>query len=121
MSDKLSEHFTKQEFECKCGCGFCEVDSRLLVGLEHLRQIINAPIHVNSGCRCKAHNASLSGSSPNSQHMLGRAADIVVKGLSPGVVSGIADSVPEFWNGGIGTYSTFTHVDVRSGRARWAI
>ena len=121
MSHKLSEHFTEDEFACKCGCGFCDVDPRLIAALEHLRKIINAPIHVNSGCRCEKHNASLKGSSPNSQHKLGKAADIVVKGLSPSVVAGIAEAVPEFDSGGIGIYGTFTHVDVRNGRARWLI
>ena len=120
-TDRLSPNFTRDEFACKCGCGFDDVDPKLIVALQKLRDIIAAPIHVNSGCRCRKHNAAQPGHSPRSQHLLGRAADVVVHGLSPAMVAGIAEAVPEFDNGGIGIYGTFTHLDVRGVRARWTL
>ena len=43
--------------------------------LDPLREAWDAPIHVNSGYRCKALNKAVGGA-PASQHMLGEAADI---------------------------------------------
>jgi uncharacterized protein YcbK (DUF882 family) len=116
----LSPHFTRREFSCHCGCGFDDVDPRLIDGLETLRSALGArPVIVNSGCRCKAHNAAQPKSSANSQHILGKAADIVVRGVSPEIVASVAKNIAVFAEGGIGIYDTFTHVDVRKGRGRW--
>ena len=116
----LSPHFTRREFACHCGCGFDDVDPRLIDGLETLRAALGGrPVTVNSGCRCKAHNAAQPGSSANSQHVLGKAADIVVRGVSPEIVASVAKNIAVFAEGGIGIYDTFTHVDVRMGRGRW--
>lgn len=43
--------------------------------LDPLREIIDIPIYINSGYRCKALNKAVGGSN-NSQHMKGLAADI---------------------------------------------
>ena len=114
----VSDHFTLEEITCRCGCGFANYDVRLLAGLEALRAIIAKPIHVNSWCRCQKHNAEVGGVR-HSQHTIGRAADIVVHGVSPEKVAEIAEQIPCFGRGGIGIYSTFTHLDVRGYRARW--
>ena len=118
MSEKLSENFFRSEFACKCGCGFDTVDIHLVQGLQRLRDIIQAPIRVNSGCRCESHNAAIGGK-PKSQHLLGKAADIVVEGYSPEDVADFAKMLSEFANSGIGLYDTFTHLDVRNGKSRW--
>lgn len=46
--------------------------------LDLLRERVGHPIGVTSGYRTKKHNAAIGGS-PRSAHMLGRAADIVVR------------------------------------------
>jgi len=116
----LSTHFTRREFSCHCGCGFDDVDPRLIDGLETLRAALGSrPVIVNSGCRCQQHNDAQPGSSADSQHVLGKAADIAVRGVSPEMVAAVASTVAVFAHGGIGVYDTFTHVDVRNGRARW--
>jgi uncharacterized protein YcbK (DUF882 family) len=56
------------------------------------------------------------GGARGSQHLYGRAADIVVKGVKPSVV---ADYCEAIGMGGIGRYTTFTHIDVRDKKARW--
>jgi uncharacterized protein YcbK (DUF882 family) len=118
MND-LSEHFDRSEFRCRCGCGWDTVDAELIRVLEDLRRcLMDRPITINSGCRCKMHNA-LVGGSPKSQHILGKAADIRVVGLDPSVVAEcLEDKYPDRY--GIGRYISFTHIDVRGGPpARW--
>jgi uncharacterized protein YcbK (DUF882 family) len=46
------------------------------------------------------------------------AADIKVSGVSPKKVAAYAETLLVN-KGGIGTYDTFTHIDVRADRSRW--
>jgi len=108
----LSVNFDRKEFACKCGCGFDTVDSELLRLLENVRNYFNKPVHITSACRCDEHNEKVGGK-PNSQHKLGRAADIIVNGIEPDEVARFAESIMK--SGGVGRYSTFTHLDTRTG------
>lgn len=115
----LSVNFSRHEFACKCGCGFDTVDAATLEVLENIRALLNrAPITINSGCRCLSHNTRLGGAKA-SQHMRGRAADFTVAGVSPAEVHAAADGILD-GTGGLGAYSTFTHVDTRTSPARWS-
>lgn len=116
MSYFPAKHFTREEFACKCGCGFDTVDYGLVVALDAIRDHFDRPVRVTSGCRCEAHNAAVGGST-HSQHKKGRAADIVVDGVPPALVAELAD---QMGLGGVGRYSTFTHIDTREGVSRWA-
>ena len=115
------KYFKRSEFACKCGkyCdGFpVEPDRKLVETLKTIREHFHAPVTVSSGIRCKTHNANVGGAS-GSLHMSGTAADIIVKGVSPSEVVKYAESLMPN-TGGIGTYKTFTHIDVRSTKARW--
>jgi uncharacterized protein YcbK (DUF882 family) len=125
---KLTNNFNKTEFDCKCGCKMPEEvlsNAKLLaIQLQLIRDHSNAPIQINSAYRCPSHNKAIGGVS-NSQHTLGRAADIVVKGQTPDdTVEMIEDMLADeclfpFHLGGIGRYNTFTHVDIRTNYARW--
>lgn len=111
-------HFTRQEFACKCGCGFDAVDAELVEVLEQLRANFNGqPVTITSACRCDKHNRHVGGAS-GSIHKLGKAADIQVAGIKPVQVG---DYLEQKYSGryGIGRYRSFTHIDVRSGPARW--
>lgn len=112
---RLSENFYRSEFACKCGCGFDTVDVALLDTLERIRRYFGKPVTVNSGCRCEGYNKGI-GESAKSQHILGRAADISVKGVFPVDVADYAESIGV---SGVGRYSSFTHIDSRNGSARW--
>ena len=115
----LSEHFSRVEFACNCGCGFDTVDSGTLAVLEEVRQHFNASVVINSGCRCANWNKQVGGE-PNSYHMQARAADIAVAGVPPSRVADFVENGPLKGEGGVGRYNTFTHVDTRSnGPARW--
>ena len=115
---QLSKNFWRDEFRCKCGCGADTVDAELVSVLQSLRDAFGAAVTVNSGIRCEDHNRA-GGGSPNSQHLLGRAADITVAGISPHKVHAyLAASYPKRY--GMGRYDTFTHIDTRTGQAaRW--
>ncbi len=115
---KNNQIFTRADFACKCGCGFDAMDYELLTVLEKISNLYG-PIAINCACRCVKHNASaMVGGKPKSQHIFGKAADIKASGLPP-------DKLQEFlcneYNDkyGIGKYKTFTHIDVRNGKARW--
>jgi len=69
-----------------------------------------SPIRINSGYRTMATNRKVEGAARNSQHILGKAADIVVPGVSPVKLAGMAAI---FGRGGTGFYvgRDFVHVD----------
>lgn len=113
----ISAHFDRGEFACKCGCGFDTVDTELLTMLEIVRQHFDEPVTINSGCRC-VHRNKVVGGQPASMHLTGRAADIQVQGVAPSAVQGYVMMLwPDRY--GIGSYSTFTHLDSRGTKARW--
>lgn len=74
-------NFKRDEFVCSCGCGFDDVDPLLVSTLQRLRDEVQRPVIVNSGCRCKSHNATVKGSK-SSQHLRGKAADIKIDGMT---------------------------------------
>jgi uncharacterized protein YcbK (DUF882 family) len=115
---QLSENFWRSEFACPDGCGFNTVDAELIVVLEHLRLVLrNHPITITSGCRCQQHNHDVGGAD-GSEHMNGKAADIVVVGIHADQVADcLEDLYPDRY--GIGRYDGRTHIDVRSSKARW--
>lgn len=93
----------------------------LATNLEVLRAHFNAPITVNSAYRSPEYNASIGGAK-KSQHTLGKAADVVVKGVSPNEVADAIEfliDVGLMKEGGLGYYDTFTHYDIRGTKARW--
>jgi len=113
----ISKYFSREEFACECGCGFAAVDKELLDLLNLVRERFGRPITINSGCRCEKHNKKVGGK-PESYHLKGMAADIVIGQVDPAIVFAFFDSVfPHKL--GLGNYDTFTHVDSRSYKARW--
>ena len=114
---QLSPHFRLAEFASKDGADKVLVDDDLVSLLEQIREATGGAVTINSGYRSPEHNAAVGGVS-SSQHLYGRAADIVVSGASPLLVGQIAEYCLDRW-GGIGVYQTFTHVDTRAIRSRW--
>ena len=72
---KLSKNFDSSEFACQCGCGYDTPNPELIRMLQVARDLYGKPIVITSGCRCIKHNA-VSGGTPNSAHIQGKAADI---------------------------------------------
>lgn len=76
------EHFKISEFACKDGCGYDNIDTRLVRLLEKIRAHFGGkPLIITSGCRCAKHNAEVGGVQ-GSRHVLGKAADFYIKGVS---------------------------------------
>jgi len=115
----LTAHFSRKEFVCP-DCGWMEPDEKLVAALEKLRMLAGVPIWITSGCRCAVWNRRVGGK-PKSQHLVGKAADIVIQGAYPHEAAKMAEMIDDFKNGGIGIYPTrgFIHVDVRDKVARW--
>tara|TARA_R110002074_G_scaffold30536_1_gene86438 strand:+ start:159 stop:542 length:384 start_codon:yes stop_codon:yes gene_type:complete len=122
---KLTKNFSLSEFECKGGCKIpndvFENIKLLATHLQAFRDVFNEPITINSSYRCVEYN-SLVGGSKTSQHLLGKAADITIKGYTPDEVADkieLLHSENRNRTNGLGRYNTFTHVDIRNNYARW--
>lgn len=117
--EHLSPHFKRKELACP-HCGEARVEQALIDALEALRSIIQRPIIPTSGYRCPVHNAAVGGAR-NSQHMLGRAADIRVPRMTPRDVYAAALHVAAFHGFGVADHQGYLHVDVRPGPqiVRW--
>lgn len=114
---KVSPHFFRSEFACKCGCGFDSCDKILIETLEDIRSHFNSSIKITSGNRCESHNKSVGGAD-GSFHKIGMAADFVVKGVKTKEVYDYLDEKYPNWFG-IGLYSGWVHLDSRATPARW--
>ena len=130
MPEKVSAHFDRKEFACRCGCGLDAVDVELVAVLEDVRMKFQADhigdrvyVEITSGNRCSSHNAKVGGSL-KSQHINCKAADIKVwigwhqRQVSPDEVADYLDHIygQQY---GIGRYDSWTHIDVRRNRSRW--
>ena len=119
-SDKiqLSKNFRLDEFKCKCGkCDPILVDDQLIVLLQKIRDHFGKSVNVNSGYRCKTHNANPKvGGSPSSHHVKGMAADIRVEGVTPEEVAKYAESIGIQR---IGLYDTFVHIGSDATKKFW--
>ena len=116
---KASAHFKITEFACNDGSDKILIDDKLVELLEFIRNYFNKPVTITSAYRTAAYNKKVGGS-PNSQHLKGTAADIIVGGVAPEKVVTVAELFLDN-SGGIGLYSIsgFTHVDVRVNTSRW--
>ena len=113
----LSANFKVREFACKDGSDPIFVAPELVEILQKIRNHFGKAVTINSGYRTATYNKKVGGVT-YSQHCYGTAADIVVKGVDPKTVAAYAETLlPK--KGGIGIYSTFTHVDVREVKSRW--
>lgn len=114
---KLSTNFKVKEFSCSDGSDPIFIESDLVNILQKVRTHFGKSVTITSAYRTPGRNKAVGGTT-YSQHLYGRAADIKVKGITPKNVAAYVEKLmPK--SGGIGTYSTFVHVDCRSTKARW--
>lgn len=114
---KLSTNFKVKEFACTDGSDPIFIDSDLVSVLQKIRNHFGNAVTITSAYRTPTRNKAIGGTT-YSQHLYGKAADIKVKGIAPKTVAAYAETLLKN-KGGIGTYSTFVHVDVRATRSRW--
>ena len=121
----MTNNFSLKEFESKDGSKMPSdvyLNIVKLVGqLQFLRDYTGRAITVNSGYRSPEYNAKIGGVK-NSQHLLGKAADITIEGLKPAEVYRLIDELIDMGlmlQGGLGSYKSFTHYDIRKTKSRW--
>jgi uncharacterized protein YcbK (DUF882 family) len=121
----MTQNFSREEFRSKDGAYFPKhVQDNLQIlaeQLEVLREHFQKPININSGYRSPEHNAKVGGAE-NSQHLLGKAADVVIDGVSPDEVADAIEFLIDnkmMKQGGLGRYVDFTHYDIRGKKSRW--
>ena len=91
-------YFTRREFACKCG-GLCdgyptEIDRRLLMMADRVREKLGVPCLISSGLRCSRHNANVGGVA-NSRHLTGKAMDFCAVGKTAAQVLAVVQTQPE--------------------------
>lgn len=122
---KLTDNFYLSEFESSDGS---ETPEDVLKNLKELakqlqviREFTGLPIKVNSGYRSPDWNEHIGGAS-KSQHLLGKASDIVIQGMNPLDTYALLEFLigkGKIKDGGLGKYNSFTHYDIRDKHARW--
>ena len=123
---RLAPDFKVRELRCRDGTDTVMVDEALTVVLQCIREHFGKAVTITSGYRTAAHNAAVGGAK-SSQHLLGRAADIRVEGVSVEDVAAYAESLMPDW-GGVGRYPVkagrakgWVHVDTRPNKSRWTM
>ena len=121
----LTKNISRHELKCKCGnCDFQSMDFETInvvqEACDHFAKKLGVDkvrLDINSAHRCFVHNTAI-GSSNLSQHPRGNAMDIKISQVSPKDLYLYLDAkYPDKY--GIGMYSSFTHIDTRSKKARW--
>lgn len=114
------QYFQRAEFRCQCGGKYCdgfpaEPAEETVRLADEIRRRAGVPLNVNSGLRCKQHNADVGGVW-NSLHLTGQAIDLAPIGgnISVARLQEIAEQVqaekmPN--RGGLGRYEWGVHVD----------
>jgi uncharacterized protein YcbK (DUF882 family) len=122
---RVTRNFDSSEFECNCGCDMpddvLENIKELSINLQYIRDYLGTSIRLTNAYRCVEHNKAIGGAK-NSQHILGKAADLKVKDLQPKTLANLIEDLIAkdcIKQGGVGRYNTFTHYDIRGTKARW--
>ena len=122
---RLTNNFTLQEFQSKDGASTPEElipnIVKLAGNLQVIRNEIGCSLHINSAYRSPEHNKSIGGVK-NSQHTLGKAADIASRNHTPKELYFIISNLIAAGKldiKGMGLYKSFVHVDIREDYARW--
>ena len=125
MRVQITKNFYLDEFECRDKSDIpLDVFNNILElseQMQKIRDLVGESITVNSGYRSPDYNKKIGGAS-KSQHLLGKACDFTVKGLTPYQVADQLEDLMQggsIINGGLGEYDTFTHYDIRTKPARW--
>ena len=120
----ITKNFNINEFKCKDGT---PVPSELLKNvielannLQIIRDYIDLPITILSAYRTEKHNKKVGGAK-KSQHLQGKAADLLTELNSKKLYDIIEFLINEgkINEGGLGLYDIFVHYDIRGVKARW--
>lgn len=110
MSD-YTEHFSKAEMACRCGCGDYEMNQEFLEKLEDLRNLFGK-MTINSAKRCEQWNSKVGGEN-NSFHLYGNAIDVCIWSAADRFM--LVKLAIQIGFRGIGIAGNFVHLDIRQG------
>ena len=121
-STQIAANFLIYEFACNDGTDSILLDDNLPRVLQRIREVAgNRPVTISSAYRTPEYNKQ-TGGAPNSYHLHGKAADIVVANTKPLDVCRCAETAMAELRipGGICLYTrqAFVHVDVRTEKWR---
>lgn len=120
VAQYLSDEYESVDFDCKCQRPECTktlISPILVMGLT-LMSKVHPMLIITSGFRCAKHNKEIRGK-VDSEHLLGKAADIKCRFATIEELKTTALKIPCFEEGGIGQYNNWLHCDVRGTKARW--
>jgi len=103
------QHFKKEEFTCKCGCGLNNIDETFVLRLDRARSSAGVPFRINCGVRCEKHNKEVGGVE-DSAHIKGLAVDISTPNDS--IRFCVVSALLEEGFRRVLVYPTFVHVDI---------
>lgn len=108
----MTEHFTKRELACQCGCGGLP-DQDFMQKVEALRVLYGKPLKVTSAYRCPDHNARVSSTGRTGPHTTGRAIDFAVERADAIRLIALALSMTTFTGLGVNQkgQGRFVHLD----------
>jgi hypothetical protein len=119
-----TKNFKLSEFKCSDGTAVPQKYwgnlAALMEQLQIIRETIDKPITINSGYRTPTYNKAVGGVA-NSSHLVAKAADIKVIGISSLELCKIILKLIQegkIKNGGLGLYDSFIHYDIGNIR-RW--
>lgn len=105
-------NFSPEELACR-GTGKLLIHEGSLDMLQELRTKLGKPLYINSAYRSPEYNEAIGGAA-QSQHLVGRAFDVSLRNINPGVLCIRAERIGFT---GFGEYSDFLHID--TGLARF--
>jgi uncharacterized protein YcbK (DUF882 family) len=112
-----AKYFSDRELACR-HCGVNKTTQRLRNALDAFRELVGEAVLIDDAYRCPVHNKAVGGV-PNSQHVLGNAADIRVAGITAARLYSLARKIRAFQGFGCDHHKNYIHVDVRPNFARW--
>ena len=122
---KLTKNFNLIEFQSKDGAKMPpEVLNNIIELAQNLQVIRNeakCPLHINSAYRSPAHNERIGGVK-NSKHTLGLASDLTSRNHKPKQLYKLIECLindGKIRQGGLSSYPSFVHYDIRGVKARW--
>ena len=112
----VAKNFKVKEFACRDGSDNILLCPETVSILQAVRDYFGTPVTINSAYRTPAYNKKVGGAT-KSQHVVGTACDIHVKGVPPEAVASFLEAF--YPKHGIGLYPTFVHVDSRGYKVYW--
>jgi uncharacterized protein YcbK (DUF882 family) len=114
QNNKLSDHFSRDDFACTCGR--CNKEFRMSLGiigiLEHLQTRFQQPITIQRAYVCEEQSKALFSSSKDYHHM-GKAVDISIENTPLEEIFKEIESMPEVTGIGFIPQSKQIHIDLR--------